>query len=289
MGMGGMGGSTGGRGGAGGSTGGRGGAGGSTGRGGAGGSGTGGSGTGGSGTGGSTGTGGTSGSSMGCKTKPTAPPNVMGAQDKSGGLGNPYNGNGNLGQTDDAPNMQAVGSAHFAVLKAAFICDIIRCGTFLWAPGTNHTGFKLYPNSTTIYMHHPTSHKIVTSDTTAATTVAGLPRGEAQFLFAVQQWFYGRTAENLKDWKNSIDGYGNSLLDYTVVPFITEVRATQHERDSMPMMIIGGKALGYKHNIYQTGSYSIGSYWGTVAQAFGVTSFGAPLGTPISGLWTKPA
>ena len=33
-----------------------------------------------------------------------------------------------------------------SVLKAAFICDIVRCGTLLWAPGTNHVGFKgLYP------------------------------------------------------------------------------------------------------------------------------------------------
>jgi hypothetical protein len=186
--------------------------------------------------------------------------------------------------------MQMVGAAHFSVLKAAFICDIIRCGTFLWCPGTNHTGFKLYPGTTTTYMHHPTSHKIGTSDTTAATTLTGLPRLEAQFLFAVQLWFFARTAENMKDWKSSIDGYGNSLLDNTVVPFVTEVLATGHDRNNMPAMIIGGKSLGYAHNIYKTANNtSINSYWGTVAQAFGVTSFGAPLGTPISGLWTKPA
>ncbi|HEY7375588.1 MAG TPA: DUF1552 domain-containing protein [Polyangia bacterium] len=285
MGMGGSaGGSSGGRGGAGGSTGGVGGRGGTTGTGGRGGAG-GASG----GTSGTTGTGGTGGSgTMGCKTKPTAPQNVMGAMDQTKGLGNPYGTNGNIGQNDDSSNMSAVGAAHFAVLKAAFICDIIRCGTFLWAPGTNHTGFKLYPNSSTIYMHHPTSHHTSTNASESGSSVSALSN-DCQFLFAVQQWFFARTAENLKDWKNSIDGYGNSLLDYTVVPYLTEVRANGHERDNMPGMIIGGKALGYKHNVYQTGSMSINQYWGTIAQAFGVTSFGAPLGTPISGLWTKPA
>jgi hypothetical protein len=137
-------------------------------------------------------------------------------------------------------------------------------------------------------MHHPQSHKIVTSHTTAATTLSALDPS-AQFLFAVQLWFFARHAENLKDWKNSFDGFGNSLLDYTVVPYVTEVAATGHERNSIPAMIIGGKALGYAHNIYRSGSVSAGSYWGTIAQAFGYTSTSAPFAAPVSGLWTKPA
>ena len=48
-------------------------------------------------------------------------------------------------------------------------------------------------------------------------------------------------ADNLKEWKTLVDGFGNSLLDYTVVPYVTEVRATGHERSQMPAMIIGGK------------------------------------------------
>ena len=231
--------------------------------------------------GGTAGTGG--GASGTCKTKPPAPPNVMGTPDKPGGLGNPFSTNGNIGQNDDAPNMQAVGAAHFSVLKAAFICDIIRCGTFLWAPGTNHTGFTLYPGSSTIYMHHPTSHHILTPDTEQGSSLTAL-KPEAQFLFAVQRWFFARQAENLKDWKNSYDGYGNSLLDYTVVPFLTEVRATSHERDNLPGMIIGGKALGFGHNVYQAGRWSTNDYWATIARAFGFTSSEAPLGSPIVGL-----
>ena len=184
--------------------------------------------------------------------------------------------------------MTAVASAHYSVLKAAFCCDLLRVGTFLFAPGTNHTAFAgLYPGTSTIYMHHPTSHKIQTSDTTASTTLTGLG-APAQFLFQVQLWFFGQVATNMKDWKTTTDGYGNSLLDYTCVPYVTEVQATGHERSSMPAMIIGGKSLGFTGGIYKSGSYNIGQYWGTIAQAFGYAPSGV-VGSPISGLWTKPA
>ena len=163
------------------------------------------------------------------------------------------------------------------MLKAAFICDIIRCGTFLWAPGTNHVGFKgLFPDrrapstSTT-----RTSHQIDTADTTASSSVTGL-NASAQFLFAVQQWFFRQQAENLKDWKNSYDGFGNSLLDFTVVPYVTEVQATGHERNSMPAMIIGGKSLGFAHNKYVKGSFTINQFWGMIGPAVGYTSTAAP-------------
>ena len=288
MGMGGMGGGATGRGGAGGAGaatggGGRGGAGGAAGgaggRGGAGGTGT-----------GVGGMGGGGGSGASCRTlSGQMPPNVMGATDPMKGAGNSY-GNPTAGAREDAPNLAAVGKAHFSVLKAAFICDIIRCGTFLWAPGTNHVGFKgLFPGQTdTVYMHHPQSHKITTATTTASSSVTGLD-ASAQFLFKVQLWFFQQQAEALKDWKNSFDGFGNSLLDYTAVPYVTEVLATSHERSRMPAMIIGGKSLGFTHNKYQSGSYTVNQFWGTIAQAFNYTSTAAPFAAPIGGLWTKPA
>jgi hypothetical protein len=241
--------------------------------------------------GGTTGAGGTTGgggSGGNCKKLLVPPANIKGTTDSNGGVGSTY-GNPATG-SDDAANLQAVGAAHFAVLKAAFICDVIRCGTFLWAPGTNHIGFKgIYPGqASTVYQHHPSSHKIGTPDTTAASTVSGLVP-YAQLLFNVQLWLFSRQAENMKDWKNSYDGFGNSLLDYTVVPYVTEVQATGHERSSMPAMIIGGKSLGFGHNKYQTGNYTVNQLWGTIGQAFGYTSTAAPFAAPISGLWTKPA
>ena len=243
--------------------------------------------------GGSTGAGGAGGSGApacgGCATKPAEPSSTLvGMSDRAGGVGNPYGTNGNLAQQDDSPVHAAVGQTHLSILKAAFVCDLIRVGTYQWSPATNHVSFALYPNTTQAYLHHPTSHKIITSDTTAASTLAAL-NPNAAFCFNVQVWYFSRHAEMLKDWKTSVDGCGNSLLDFTAVPFVTEVQATGHERNNMAAMIIGGKQLGFTHNIYKTGSFSINSFWGTIAQAFGYSSTTAPFASPISGLWTKPA
>jgi hypothetical protein len=254
-----------------------------------GGSGTGGAG-GAGGTGGGMGTGGAGGGGGGrCRDLMKPPASVAGVADRMGGVTGNY-GDPTAGATDDAGNLQMVGAAHMAVLKAAFVCDLIRCGTLLWAPGTNHVGFKgLMPGQMDrTYQHHPQSHKIGTRETTAAADVSGL-NVSAQFLFAVQKWFYARMADNLKDWKMTIDGFGNSLLDYTVVPYVTEVLATSHERSQMPAMIIGGKALGFVHGKHQPGNYTVNQFWGTIAQAFNYTSTAAPFAAPIAGLWNRPA
>jgi len=202
-----------------------------------------------------------------------------------GGVGNFYQ-NPRASQ-DDAPVHMQVGSAHFAVLKAAFVCDLIRVGTYQWSPGTNHVGFSLYPGETQPYQHHPTSHRIQGSDTTASASVDGL-NPNAQFLLNVQLWYFMQHGQNLKDWKNTVDGCGNNLLDFTCVPFLTEVRTISHERTNMPAMIIGGKQLGFLHDRYVTDPITINQLWGTIAQAYGGAPAGAPFAAPVSGFWAKP-
>src|SRR5262249_10526402 len=154
---------------------------------------------------------------------------------------------------DDAAIHAQAGKAHLDVLKAAFICDLIRVGTYQWSPGTNHVGFALHPSNTSSWLHHPTSHRISTPDTIAARTLDALVP-DAVFLYNVHSWYFARHAESFATWKTAVDGYGNSLLDFTCVPFLTEVMATSHERNNMPGMIIGGKQLGFVHNQYVTGN-----------------------------------
>jgi hypothetical protein len=205
--------------------------------------------------------------------------------DPARGVGNSYN-NARAMQ-DDAPLHQQVGALHLNVLKAAFVCDLIRVGTFQWSPGTNHVGFALMPNDTQPYQHHPQSHRIGTADTTVASTVAAL-NPTAAFLFNVQVWYFSRHAENFASWKNTVDGCGNSLLDFTCVPFVTEVRACGHERQSLPAMIIGGKQLGFNHGRYVNQNMTVNELWGTIAQAFAPAPLGGPFGTPVPGFWAKP-
>lgn len=244
------------------------------------------------GSGGSSGTGGAGGSSGGggmCKTKPTAPPNMSGAADyTNGGHGN-Y-GTPTSGSTDDASTHQMVGKLHFDVLRAAFLCDIIRCGTYQWSPGTNHVGFKgFYPGDNAgIYQHHPVSHAVGSGSPTEGSTPDGLKTAQIRFLYNIQTWYFARHAENLKLWKTDVDSFGNSLLDTTIIPFVTEVATYQHDRSNMAAMIFGGKKLGMQCGQYKAlSNTSINSYWGTIGQAFGYST-AAPFAAPIAGLWTKP-
>ena len=189
---------------------------------------------------------------------------------------------------NDAPVHAQAGALHLEVLKAAFVCDLIRVGTFQWSPGTNHVGFALYPGTTQPYQHNPTSYKVGTADTIASATLSALPSA-AQFLFNVHSWYFARHAENFAIWKNTVDGCGNSLLDFTCVPFLTEVMAAAgHERNNMPAMLIGGKRLGFLHDRYVPAKLTINQLWGTIAQAFGYASTTAPFAAPVAGFWTNP-
>jgi hypothetical protein len=223
---------------------------------------------------------------MQCMAKPMPPPNVTGS---SGSPGLQYGGGNDVGKSDDGPIHQQVSELHLDVLRAAFTCDLIRVGSMQYSPGTNHVSFKgQYPgNATGIFQHHPVSHRIGTGETIGSATVGGL-NANAGFLYNIQLWYFTRHAEALAKWKTQLDAFGNSLLDYTVVPYVTEVQATGHEFTNMPAMIIGGKRLGFIHNKYVTGNWTPRQYWGTVGQAFGYTNMDVPIGAPIAGIWTAP-
>ena len=221
-----------------------------------------------------------------CAAAPMPPPQTEGKPDPTNGAGSAY-GRAKSG-SDDMAIHQAVSKAHQDVLKAAFVCDVIRVATFQYSPGTNHVGFKgLYPGDEAgVYQHHPLSHDTSTANTTRGSTPDEL-QARDRFLFNVQLWYFQRHAEMLAAWKSTVDGCGNSLLDYTVIPFVTEVRATGHERNNMPAMLIGGKKLGFVHNLYKTDNITINSFWGTIGQAFGAMP-AAPFTAPMAGLWTQP-
>jgi hypothetical protein len=217
-----------------------------------------------------------------------APPNVTGS---TGSPGTQYGGGQDVGKSDDGPIHQQVSELHMDVLRAAFVCDLIRVGTMQYSPGTNHVSFKgYYPGNTSgLFQHHPVSHRIGTPETTASATAAGLSPN-AGFLYNIQVWYFTRHAENLTKWKTQLDAFGNSLLDYTVVPYITEVMATGHEFSNIPAMIIGGKRLGFIHNKYVTGNWNVNQFWPTIGQAFGYVrqSDDPAVGNPIAGIWQAP-
>ena len=214
-----------------------------------------------------------------------------------------HNNYGNaMTTTDDSPEHSKVAHLHMDILRTAFICDLIRVGTFQFSPGTNHVSFGgQFPNSNAIYMHHPESHQIGTADT--QTAAPGTTNGNiAQFLANVHTWYNTLMASLITDWSTSLDGMGNNLLDYTVIPYLTEVRATGHEWDQMAALIFGGNKLGFQHGQFVQVNNIINDLWLSIAQPFGVTkatlaassssfdkAFAAKATGPIAGLWTKPA
>jgi hypothetical protein len=240
------------------------------------------------GTGGAGGAGGMGGGDA-CKVKPSAPPDLQGTADPVGGFGGHY-GSPTLDSTDDGPTHRTVGSLHMDVLRAAFQCDIIRCGTFQWSPATNHVGFKgMYPGDDVgIYQHHPTSHAVGNGTPTSGTTPDNIPVPQIRFLFNVETWYFARHAENLRRWKEAFDGFGNPLLDTTIIPFVTENADYQNRRSNIPAMIFGGTKLGLLGGQYKTGNFSINQLWGTIASAMGHASTTAPFAAPIPGLLQPP-
>lgn len=226
-----------------------------------------------------------------------------------------YSNNGQLitQSTDDTATHWAIGQAFFALIVAAFQCDLLRVATFQWSPGTNHVSFGpqaatdigltsggLMPNQgSKIYMHHPTSHLISSpNDTKVALPAAGQNQDIINFLANAQIWYNTKTAALLNTMKAATDVYGGNLLDYTIVPHITEVAECTHSWSPMPALIFGGAKLGLHGGQYIDVSSSLqnhNNYWMAIAQAYVNSNNPVPMFmndsfiktnvAPIPGIW----
>jgi hypothetical protein len=227
-----------------------------------------------------------------------------------GQTGSKFNyGEGNeVSATSDEDIHERIGKAHAAIILAAFQCDIIRAATFQWSPGTNHVSFKgRYPaDPERSFMHHPMSHRIGSSSFFNGTPQTGTSADASlyQFLVSINTWYNEKTADILQTFKDAKDGWGNSILDYTVVPYVTEVGDPSHSRGPKASMIFGGKALGMKGGQFldfQNNTRPQVDVYLTCAQALlghddplaalpeETEKFDRTNAGPIAGLWEKPA
>jgi hypothetical protein len=193
----------------------------------------------------------------------------------------PDYGNPNT-NVDDSALHEQIGILHSSVIRAAFQCDIIRVASFQWSPGTNHVSFgpdaaqalpaslnqdTMYPGSTQTYMHHPVSHQI--TDQGEVLDAPGSHANVAEFLANVQTWYNVKTADIINGFKDATDVNGANLLDYTIIPYVTEVAHTTHHRSPLQAFIFGGSALGMQGGQYveATGRH-LNDVWATIAQAY---------------------
>lgn len=157
---------------------------------------------------------------------------------------------------DDSPVLLATAEAHLAILLAAFQCDLTRVATFQFAPGSNHVRFGgLWHNDPSrISMHHPASHGGSFSGTAASTDptlLSETDRARYEFLVNVQVWYNQRLASWLSQLKSTKDAFGESLLDTTVVPYVTEVAQPNHSRSPKAAFLFGGRKLGLQHGSFR--------------------------------------
>jgi Protein of unknown function (DUF1552) len=192
----------------------------------------------------------------------------------------PYQ-HGNAAEPDDVKHKR-IGDLHFAVIKAAFRCDLTRVATFQWAPGTSHVSFPgmWMPDPKVIKVHHTESHDAETP-------------ARQEYLTLVDTWYSERLAGYLQELATTDDLGGGKLLDNTIVPYVTEVGTAGHNWDNMPWLLFGGSKTGLKGNQLWTngggGMRCTNDLWMAVARFYGLNDF--TLGdkdlhtVPIAGLF----
>ncbi|MEO8184272.1 MAG: DUF1552 domain-containing protein [Deltaproteobacteria bacterium] len=194
----------------------------------------------------------------------------------------PYGGTHVVAQRDDEVHSR-IGALHLSVVKAAFRCDLTRVITFQWTPGTNHVSFgdMWPPNPAQFKVHHTTSHDPGSPD-------------QVEFLTRVEEFYAQRVSSFLQELAMlpEVTGTG-SVLDNTLVPYITEVAERDHTWTRMPWLLLGGQNLGLVGGrVWDNGNGGLRStndLWMAIAERLGVPGF--VLGdadthtTPIAGLF----
>lgn len=207
---------------------------------------------------------------------------------------------------EDATSVAAIGKAHAAVIRAAFQCDLIRVGTLMWCPSTNHVAFGGMNPDDPDAIYEMGSYIYGSQDFAVFAgppPVSGSLHAFYETMSAMYTWFSQQTADVLAEFKAATDVFGGKLLDSTIVPYITEEADPTDRRSPLPACIFGGRALGMQGGKFmdfsKTAIRSNNDFWMTIAQAYLKTA--DPLSVlsdevfvktgvaPIDGLWLPPA
>ena len=237
-------------------------------------------------------------------TKPATPPTFAAtAAGTKQGSGTVYSDLGGSDYYDPSsatnhPHLD-LGQTQLRLIKAAFLCDLVRVATFQWAAGTSWVVFPGTFQGATIAgnlqstPHHPPSHSDPSGD----------PNTPA-WLNQINQFYSTATAAVLQEFATTPDIDGNMLIDNTVIVYLTEVaRAWDHNQQNMPLIIFGGKNTRVNGGTFLkvtsgslptqtggTGNRPFNDMWLALAPIFGVTmnSLGAAsqYTGPLPGIFT---
>jgi hypothetical protein len=163
-----------------------------------------------------------------------------------------------------------VGEAHFALLRAAFVCDLTRMVTFMWGTGASALSFPEFG----IGDHHGVSHE-----------------NDRPALSSAERFFSERTAPFIQSLADTDDPSGGKLIDRTLVWYINEnSEGWNHALDDMPFLLFGGAAVGLvnRGRVADVSGTTSNDLWLSIASMFGmpgVRSFETDYTGPIPGLF----
>jgi hypothetical protein len=172
---------------------------------------------------------------------------------------------------------QALGQAHLALIKAAFLCDLTRVVTFSWSSATSWVVFPgtfdgaTLTGSVTSSPHYP--------------PLSSMDAGTIAWWTAIDRFYAQQSSLAIQSLAAATDVDGNSLLDNTIVVYVTELsRRWDHDQRNIPLAVFGGKNTGLKGGTFlkiadgplpsqigpATGNRPFNDFWLALAPAFGV-------------------
>jgi hypothetical protein len=173
---------------------------------------------------------------------------------------------GNTSNTEVAK----IAAAQFAILRAAFVCDLTRTVTFMWGTGASAMSFSAFG----IGDHHGTSHS---ANRTA--------------MSKADRWFSEQTAPFIQSLIDTPEPGGGKLIDNTLVWYINEnAEGWSHSQTDMPFVLFGGDGVGLTNRgrIADVSGTTTNDIWLSIAPLFGlpgVKSFPTAYTGPIPGLF----
>lgn len=185
---------------------------------------------------------------------------------------------------------QVLGRTQLELIKAAFLCDLVRVATFMWASGTSNVWFPTtfagamlpspFGSSPALPHYAPLSVDPATPD-----GMATLAWGAA-----IDRFYSEQTSQALQAFDAATDLDGNTLLDNTVVPYVSdESTRWDHSQVNMPLVVFGGKNTRIKGGTFLkvtggslpmqidlttingTGNRPFNDFWLALTPIFGVT------------------
>ncbi|GEM_PF-1709054 len=164
-------------------------------------------------------------------------------------------------------------NSFFSILKAGFQFDLTRVGTFMFASGHNWVNMK--PSYLPNLSQNGNVHEVTHIDYA----------GKNVDMRMITGWYLDHVVTFVQNLANTPDIGGGTILDNTLIVFFSEVAITgnglngQHDSSNIPLLMIGGQALGNQGGrCLQYSGRTTNDFWATIAPKLGVAmdNFGNP-------------